>query len=103
MPRRPGVHVTAVGAFRPTARELDEVTRGARLVVDERHAAFAEAGSSEPPPGTAELGECCRPRAREDLGRAHDLQERRGNAVGPVVAARVYERALRAWQEVADL
>ena len=41
----PGVHVTAVGSFRPDMRELDEATmRGARVVVDQRAGALAEAG-----------------------------------------------------------
>ena len=40
-----GVHVTAVGAFRPETRELDGTTmRGARIVVDQRAGALAEAG-----------------------------------------------------------
>lgn len=41
----PGVHLTAVGAFTPDARELDAAAmRGATVVVDERAAALAEAG-----------------------------------------------------------
>lgn len=42
---RPGVHVTAVGAYQPHTRELDDtaVTCG-RLVVEDRAAALAEAG-----------------------------------------------------------
>ena len=41
----PGVHVTAVGAFSRETRELDEATmQGARVFVDERGAALAEAG-----------------------------------------------------------
>jgi ornithine cyclodeaminase/alanine dehydrogenase-like protein (mu-crystallin family) len=41
----PGVHVTAVGAYRPDARELDtEVVRRGRVVVEDRAAALAEAG-----------------------------------------------------------
>jgi ornithine cyclodeaminase/alanine dehydrogenase-like protein (mu-crystallin family) len=40
-----GVHVNAVGSYRPDTRELDgETIRRARLVVEERAAAFAEAG-----------------------------------------------------------
>ncbi len=43
---RPGTHVNAVGAFTTSAREVDTrlVQRAARLVVDERAAAEAEAG-----------------------------------------------------------
>lgn len=40
-----GVHVNAVGSFRPDTRELDtETIRRAELVVEERSAALAEAG-----------------------------------------------------------
>jgi ornithine cyclodeaminase len=40
-----GVHVNAVGSYRPDARELDgETIRRAKLVVEERAAALAEAG-----------------------------------------------------------
>jgi ornithine cyclodeaminase/alanine dehydrogenase-like protein (mu-crystallin family) len=40
-----GVHVTAVGAYRPDARELDTATmRRSRIVVEQREAALAEAG-----------------------------------------------------------
>ena len=42
---RPGAHVNAVGAYRPDMRELDEETiRRARVVVEQREAALAEAG-----------------------------------------------------------
>jgi ornithine cyclodeaminase/alanine dehydrogenase-like protein (mu-crystallin family) len=43
---RPGTHVNAVGAFTTTTREVDTalIQRAARLVVDERAAAEAEAG-----------------------------------------------------------
>ena len=42
---RPGTHVNAVGAFTLRTRELDEGVVGrARIVVDERNAAIAEAG-----------------------------------------------------------
>ena len=43
---RPGTHINAIGAFTTTAREVDTrlVQRAARLVVDERAAAEAEAG-----------------------------------------------------------
>jgi ornithine cyclodeaminase/alanine dehydrogenase-like protein (mu-crystallin family) len=41
----PGVHVNAVGAYRPEARELDtEAVRRARVVVEQRAAALHEAG-----------------------------------------------------------
>jgi ornithine cyclodeaminase len=42
---RPGAHVNAVGAYRPEERELDtETIRRARVVVETRDAAAAEAG-----------------------------------------------------------
>jgi ornithine cyclodeaminase/alanine dehydrogenase-like protein (mu-crystallin family) len=42
---QPGVHLNAVGAYRPAARELDtETVRRARIVVETREAALAEAG-----------------------------------------------------------
>jgi ornithine cyclodeaminase/alanine dehydrogenase-like protein (mu-crystallin family) len=42
---KPGTHINAIGAFEPHARELDDATvRGARIVVEERSAAFEEAG-----------------------------------------------------------
>jgi alanine dehydrogenase len=41
----PGAHVDAVGAFRPSTREVDtEGVRRARVVVDTYHGAWAEAG-----------------------------------------------------------
>lgn len=41
----PGTHVTAVGAFTPDTRELDDAAmRGATIFVDQRGAALAEAG-----------------------------------------------------------
>jgi ornithine cyclodeaminase/alanine dehydrogenase-like protein (mu-crystallin family) len=42
---RPGTHVTGVGSFTPEMQEIDENTiRRARVVVDQREAALAEAG-----------------------------------------------------------
>jgi ornithine cyclodeaminase len=42
---RPGAHICAVGACRPDQREMDTaLVRGARLFVDSRTGAFAEAG-----------------------------------------------------------
>jgi ornithine cyclodeaminase/alanine dehydrogenase len=41
----PGAHVDAVGAFRPTTREVDtETVKRARVVVDTYHGAWVEAG-----------------------------------------------------------
>jgi ornithine cyclodeaminase len=42
---RPGTHLDCVGAFKPTMRETDdEAVRRARIFVDTRAGAFAEAG-----------------------------------------------------------
>jgi ornithine cyclodeaminase/alanine dehydrogenase len=42
---RPGAHVDAIGAFRPTTREVDtETVKRARVVVDTYHGAWTEAG-----------------------------------------------------------
>jgi ornithine cyclodeaminase len=95
---RHGVHVTAVGSFTPDGRELDDDTlRGARLVVDERSAALAEAGElqGKRPDEVVELGEILAGRA---AGRSDDRQrtvfKSVGNAIQDlVVAARAYERA----------
>ncbi len=94
----PGAHVTAVGSFRPTTRELDEDTmRGARIVVDQRASALEEAGELQGIASEAlvEIGEIV---ARRAPGR-RSAQERTifksvGNAVQDlVVASLAYERA----------
>ncbi|MCB2149362.1 MAG: hypothetical protein KQI81_22975, partial [Deltaproteobacteria bacterium] len=42
---KPGTHVTGVGSFTPQMQEIDATTiRRARVVVDQRDAAMAEAG-----------------------------------------------------------
>lgn len=52
----PGTHVNAVGAYRPTARELDTATMlRARIVVEQRDAALAEAGDLAIPVEAGEL------------------------------------------------
>lgn len=93
-----GTQVTAVGSFTPDMRELDEDTlRGARIVVDQRAAALAEAGELQGRRADelVELGEILAGRAP---GRSTD-DERTvfktvGNAVEDlVVAARAFERA----------
>ena len=65
-----GVHVNAVGAYRPESRELDDETIGrAKIVVETREAALAEAGDLLIPIGAglirpsdiaADLGEVVR-------------------------------------------
>lgn len=53
----PGAHVNAVGSYRPTARELDAATlQRARVVVETREAAFAEAGELAIPIGEGAFG-----------------------------------------------
>jgi ornithine cyclodeaminase len=53
-----GVHVNAIGAYRPTDRELDtETMRRARIVVETRQAALAEAGDLLIPIGEGAITE----------------------------------------------
>lgn len=53
----PGTHVNAVGASLPTARELDsEAVRRARVYVDRRESALAEAGDLLIPMGEKVIG-----------------------------------------------
>jgi ornithine cyclodeaminase len=94
-----GVHITAVGSFKPTMRELDDdALRGARVVVDQREPALAEAGELQGlrPGDVTEIGEVI---AGSAPGRS-SASERTifksvGNAIQDlVVASRVYERAL---------
>ena len=57
---KPGTHVTAIGSYTPTNREVDAVTvQRARIVVDSREACLAEAGDIIIPQAKieAELGE----------------------------------------------
>ncbi len=51
-----GVHVNAVGAYRPTSRELDtDAVVGSRVVVEERAAALAEGGDLAIPVADGDL------------------------------------------------
>lgn len=94
-----GVHITAVGSFKPAMRELDADTlRGARIVVDQREPALAEAGELQGmrPEDVVEIGEVIAGRVpgRRD-GRERTVFKSVGNAVQDlVVASRVYERSL---------
>jgi ornithine cyclodeaminase/alanine dehydrogenase-like protein (mu-crystallin family) len=55
---RPGTHVNAIGAFSPDSRELDdEAIRRARVVVETREAALAEAGDIVIPLRAGVIGE----------------------------------------------
>ncbi len=103
-----GVHITAVGSFKPTMRELDDdALKGARIVVDQRKPALEEAGELQGlrDEDVVEIGEVIAGRA---AGRT-SASERTvfksvGNAVQDlVVASRAYERAreLGIGQEIA--
>jgi ornithine cyclodeaminase/alanine dehydrogenase-like protein (mu-crystallin family) len=95
---REGVHVTAVGSFTPQMRELDDETmRGARVVVDQRAAALAEAGELHGlrDGDVVELGEIL---TGKKPGRSNDRErtvfKTVGNAIQDlVVAALAFERA----------
>jgi alanine dehydrogenase len=93
-----GAHITAVGSFTPTMRELDDdALRGARIVVDQREAALAEAGELQGLRGAdvVEIGEVVAgtaPGRRTPAERT--IFKSVGNAIQDlVVASRVYERA----------
>ncbi len=93
-----GAHVTAVGSYRPTMRELDDSTlHGARVFVDQREAALAEAGELQGL-GAGDVTEIGEVLAGRSPGR-RERSERTifksvGNAIQDlVVASRVYERA----------
>ncbi|GAC1487439.1 MAG: ornithine cyclodeaminase [Candidatus Limnocylindrales bacterium] len=94
----PGTHVTAVGAFSPDTRELDDATmRGATIFVDQRDGALAEAGELRglDPGDVREIGAVV---AGVAVGRSTP-EERTvfksvGNAIQDlVVAGAVYDRA----------
>lgn len=94
-----GVHITAVGSFKPTMRELDdEALRGARIVVDQREPALAEAGELQGlrAEDVVEIGEVIGgkvPGRRSPSERT--VFKSVGNAIQDlVVASRAYERAL---------
>lgn len=93
-----GVHVTAVGSFTPDMRELDEETlRGARVVVDQRAGALAEAGElrGRRAEDVVELGEILSGRlAGRTADRERTVFKSVGNAIQDlVVATRAFERA----------
>ena len=102
---KPGAHICAVGACRPNQREMDTaLVKDARLFVDSRVGALAEAGDIVIPIGegafdashiSAELGDVFGGRAE---GRRNDTEitifKSLGMAVEDVAAARlVFERA----------
>ena len=94
----PGVHVTGVGSHRPHMRELDADTmRGARVVVDQRAGALAEAGelAGLGAGDVVEIGEVLSGTAPGRSSRGErTVFKSVGNGIQDlVVAALVYERA----------
>jgi ornithine cyclodeaminase len=102
---RPGTHITGVGSYRPTMQEIPAATVArARVVVDQRRAAWAEAGDLviardqgliQAEHIAGELGEVV---AGKMAGRTDDQQitffKSVGNAVQDVAVAQVaYTRA----------
>ncbi len=94
----PGAHVNAVGSYRPDMQEIDaDVVRRARVVVDQRAAAWAEAGDLIVPLEAgrigreavdAELGEIVNGAAPGGRGhRDFTLFESVGNAAQDIVIA----------------
>lgn len=94
----PGTHINAVGATRPTWRELDDTTmQRARLYVDSREAGQAESGDVQAGTIVAELGDVVldRTRGRQSLDEI-TLFKSVGIAVEDVVTAQlVYNQAVR--------
>jgi alanine dehydrogenase len=94
----PGTHINAVGATRPTWRELDDTAvQRARLYVDSREAGESESGDVRAGTIVAELGEVV---LDPTLGRQSPdeitLFKSVGIAVEDVVTAKiVYDRAIR--------
>ncbi|MBL7863863.1 MAG: hypothetical protein JNK10_03240 [Cyclobacteriaceae bacterium] len=57
---KPGVHINAVGAFRPDMRELgDDIIRHCKLIVDQRDAILHEAGEVAIPVSEGKLSAYC--------------------------------------------
>ncbi len=101
----PGAHINAVGAFGPAMRELDaEAVRRARIVVDTRAAAMAEAGDLLVPIAAgvigpesilAELAEVVSGRRVRESAQDITLFKSVGYALEDLAAARLaYSRAL---------
>ena len=93
-----GAHVTGVGSHRPDMRELDADTiRGARVVVDQREGALAEAGELQGLRGTdvVEIGEVLGGTAPGRTSREErTVFKSVGNGIQDlVVAVLAYERA----------
>lgn len=94
----PGAHVTGVGSHRPDMRELDADTmRGARVIVDQRAGALAEAGelAGLGPDDVVEIGEVLSGKAAGRTSRGgRTVFKSVGNGIQDlVVAALAYERA----------
>lgn len=93
-----GVHITAIGSFKPAMRELDgDALEGARIVVDQREAALAEAGELQGlgAADVVEIGEILAGRASGRASpRDRTVFKSVGNAVQDLfVASRAYDRA----------
>jgi alanine dehydrogenase len=105
---RPGTHINAVGAYTSTMRELDTTTvQRARLIVDHRRAAMAEAGDVVIPLRAGEIeeahiaGELGQVVLGEVPGRTSADEITLFKSVGlamqdAMTAARVYARAVAA-------
>lgn len=104
----PGMHINAVGSFRPTMQELptEAVALADKVVVESRHSALIEAGDLLVPIGEgrfrpeqihAELGEIyAGKRAGRETAAEITLFKSVGHAVMDAAVARVaYERALQ--------
>jgi ornithine cyclodeaminase len=104
---KPGTHVDCVGAFRPTMRETDDhVARRARIYVDTRAGAFAEAGDILQPLQAGvigkeavlgELAELCRGsiRGRESVEEITLFKSVGASIEDLAAAVAVYERRSR--------
>lgn len=88
---RDGTHVNGVGSFTPEMREIDSVTlqRAAKIVVDSRQAAFAEAG---------DLIQALREKAIEES----DIYAEIGEIVAGLKAGRETEREITYFKSVGN-
>ncbi len=104
---RPGTHINGVGSYRPTMQEVPAATVGrARIVVDQRQAAWSEAGdliiardqgSLKDETQIAELGEVILGRASGRSDEQHiTFFKSVGNAVQDVAVAQVAYTLARA-------
>ncbi|MDJ0617535.1 MAG: hypothetical protein QNJ63_12465 [Calothrix sp. MO_192.B10] len=100
---KPGTHITAVGAYTPQMRELDDITvQRARIVVDSRTACLAEAGDIIIPQAKidGELGEIIN---GVKSGRHSQEEITCFKSVGVAIQDAVVGAAILAGAEVKDL